>query len=139
MSGFLIDTNVISEVARPKPDKGVLAFLANQPSPHISVITIHELVYGIERLETGSRRQRTLQGLIDEFLATFSENILSTTEPIARAAGTLRSKAHKEGHTAGLADALIAATALVHGLTVATRNVRDFEKLGVPSHDPWES
>jgi predicted nucleic acid-binding protein len=139
MSGFLIDTNVISEVARPKPDKGVLAFLANQPSPHISVITIHELVYGIERLEAGSRRQRTLQGLIDEFLATFSENILSTTEPIARAAGTLRSKAQKEGHTAGLADALIAATALVHGLTVATRNVGDFEKLGVPSHDPWES
>jgi predicted nucleic acid-binding protein len=46
----------------------VLAFLANQPSPHISVITIHELVYGIERLETGSRRQRTLQGLSDEFL-----------------------------------------------------------------------
>jgi predicted nucleic acid-binding protein len=137
MSGFLIDTNVISEVTRPKPDKGVLNFLAEQQSPHVSIITIHELVYGIERLETGSQRQKKLQGVIDEFLDTFAENILPSTESIARAAGAIRAKAHKDGHTAGLADVLIAATALVHGLTVATRNVGDFEKLGVPTLNPW--
>lgn len=137
MSGFLIDTNVISEVARPKPDKGVLAFLAGQPSPHISIITIHELVYGIERLETGLQRQKALRKLIEDFLETFASNILPATEAVARAAGTLRARAHTEGHTAGLADALIAATALVHGLTVATRNVEDFERLGVPALNPW--
>ena len=137
MSGFLIDTNVISEVARPRPDKGVLSFLSEQRSPHVSIITIHELIYGIERLETGSRRQRTLQALIDEFLQTFANRILPATEPIARAAGALRAKAHKEGHTAGLADVLIAATAVLHGLTIATRNVSDFEVLGVPTLNPW--
>jgi hypothetical protein len=137
MSGFLIDTNVISEVTPPKPDKGVLNFLAEQQSPHVSIITIHELVYGIERLETGSQRQKKLQGVIDEFLDTFAENILPSTESVARMAGTIRAKAHKEGYTAGLADVLIAATALVHGLTVATRNVGDFEKLGVVTLNPW--
>lgn len=137
MSGFLIDTNVISEVARLKPDKGVLEFLAGQQSPHVSIITIHELVYGIERLQTGSQRQRKLQKLIDEFLDTFAESILPATERIARTAGALRAKAQKDGHTAGLADVLIAATALVHGLTVATRNAGDFEKLGVPTLNPW--
>jgi len=137
MNGFLIDTNVISEVTRPKPDKGVLAFLSEQQSPHVSIITIHELAYGIEKLETGSQRQKKLQKLIDEFLDTFAENILLSTESIARAAGIIRAKAYKEGHTAGLADVLIAATALVHGLTIATRNVGDFEKLGVPTFNAW--
>jgi predicted nucleic acid-binding protein len=103
----------------------------------VSIITIHELVYGIERLQTGSQRQKKLQKLIDEFLDTFAENILPATESIARAAGALRAKAHKDGHTAGLADVLIAATALVHGLTIATRNVGDFEKLGVLTLNPW--
>jgi predicted nucleic acid-binding protein len=137
MSGFLIDTNVISEVTRPTPDNGVLNFLAGQQSPHVSIITIHELVYGIERLQTGSQRQKKLQGVIDEFLNTFAESILPATESIARTAGTMRAKAHKEGHTAGLADVLIAATAIVHSLTIATRNVGDFEKLGVPTFNPW--
>lgn len=139
MSGFLIDTNVISEVARPKPDEGVLEFLAGQQSPHVSIITIHELVYGIERLQTGSQRQKKLQKLIDEFLDTFAENILPATESIARMAGAIRAKGHKEGHTAELADVLIAATALVHGLTIATRNVGDFERLGVPTLNPWDA
>jgi predicted nucleic acid-binding protein len=63
----------------------------------VSIITIHELVYGIERLQTGSQRQKKLQGVIDEFLNTFAESILPATESIARTAGTMRAKAHKEG------------------------------------------
>ena len=137
MSGVLLDTNVISEIARPKPNKGVIAFLSRQQSPHVSIITIHELTFGIERLEAGSARQSMLRSLIDEFLATFASNILPVTDPIARSAGVLRAAAQKAGHIAGLADALIAATALVHGLAIATRNVGDFERLGVPTVDPW--
>ncbi len=137
MSGYLIDTNVISELTRPKPNKGVLAFLTEQQAPFVSIITVHELIYGIERLEDGSKRQAALRSTIDEFLSTFAERILPANEPVARAAGLIRAKAHKQGHTAHLADALIAGTALVHGLTVATRNVGDFEGLGVPISDPW--
>ncbi len=137
MSGFLIDTNVISEVMKPRPDKGVLAFLAEQSSPAVSTITIHELTFGIERLEAGSQRQKALRQFVDEFLETFARNILPATESVARLAGVLRAKALKSGHTAGLADVLIAATAFTHGLTVATRNISDFEKLGVPTFDPW--
>jgi predicted nucleic acid-binding protein len=137
MSGYLIDTNVISELTKPKPNKGVLAFLAEQEAPFISIITVHELVYGIERLEDGTKRQAALRSTIDEFLSTFPERILPANEPVARAAGLLRAKANKQGHTAHLADALIAATALVHWLTVATRNVGDFKVLGVPASNPW--
>jgi hypothetical protein len=75
--------------------------------------------------------------VIGEFLETFAGNILLVDEPVARTAASIRAGAHKRGHTAGLADGLIAATTLVHGLTVATRNVGDFDRLGAATLNPW--
>jgi toxin FitB len=137
VSGFLLDTNVVSEVFEPRPNSGVIVFLSVRQSAYVSIITIHELTSGIERLEAGSARQSMLRNAIDEFVQTFASSVLPVDERIARAASVLRAAAQKHGHSAGLADALIAATALVHGLTIATRDVGDFEKLGMPTHNPW--
>ena len=133
---MLLDTNVISETTRHTPDKNVLRFLEALDTARVSVVTIHELQFGICRLPLGQRRA-DLTAAIDAFLAAFDDAVLDVDRAIARRAGQLRADAHATGRTLHLADALIAATALEHGLHLATRNARDFAGLGVSVVDPW--
>ena len=136
MSGYLLDTNVISEIARPRRDRGVVTFLDGLDDGFISAITIHELTFGLERLESGPRR-RNLTETIEQFLALYQDRLLPVGVAEARDAAILRAGQQERGRTLHLADALIAATALANGLVLATRNSKDFEELGLSLFDPW--
>lgn len=138
MSGFILDTNVLSETARERPNPSVIAFLSGLDSAYISVLSIHELAYGIERLEPGTRRRLALTDTIDSLVGTFRDRILVVGETEARSAAVMRANAERSGRIVHLIDSLISATALSRGLTVATRNVSDFAGLGVSVRNPWE-
>ncbi len=136
MRAVLLDTNVIAEIARPQPDENVIAFLDGLADGWVSVLTIHELEFGISRLPQGKRRialERTIAG----FLEIYDERILPIGRQVALSAARLRRLAEKGGATLHLADALIAGTALAHDLIIATRNVADFDALAIPLVNPW--
>lgn len=134
---ILLDTNVLSEPTRQTPSPDVLVFLQSLPQAAISVLSIHELHYGICRLPHGLRRD-ALASSFGQMIVGFRDTILPIGEPEARRAAELRAAAQTQGRTLHLADALIGATALEHGLTLATRNVADFAGLGVPLVNPWQ-
>lgn len=136
MSGVLIDTNVISEITKPARSERVMTFLDRLQEGYVSVVTLHELDYGLARLAPGARRT-ALSDAIERFLALYDDRVLAVGVPEARAAATLRAGQTEQGRSLHFADALIAATALVHGLTLATRNTANFTGLGVPLIDPW--
>ena len=138
MRGYLLDTNVISEVVRHDPHARVIAFLTEHDDLWLSSIVVHELECGLRRMPHGRRRrklQEALRGLIGEF----DDRILPLERVGAEWAARFRSQAHGFGRPLDLGDALIAGTAKTHGLAVATRNVKDFECLDVSVVDPWET
>ena len=137
MSGFLLDTNILSETTKPEPHPGVFAFLDGLPEAFISVLSIHEIAYGLERLPEGSKRKAALTDAMETLIHGFSDAILAIRQPEARAAGALRAAAIAKGRNIDTADGLIAGTALVHGLTVVTRNEKHFSGLGVMVRNPW--
>ena len=126
----LSDTNVISELMRPTPDPGVATWAAGQAGLCISVITVDEIVFGLRR--RGSAR---LVSWFDGFI--YQVRVLEITMPIARRAGELRALLQGAGRSRTQADMLIAATAQVHGLTLVTRNTRDFDGCGVAVLNPF--
>lgn len=134
---ILLDTNVISETTRQSPDANALGFLAGLDHGFISVITIHELQFGIHRLPFGQRRS-DLSAAVDRLLATFDDAIIDLDRAMAVRAGQLRADAQAKGRVLHLADALIAATALERGLHLATRNVSDFAGFGLTIINPWD-
>lgn len=138
MNRYLLDTNILSETIKPHCDDGVRAFLRDLQEAYISVLSIHEMAYGLERMAHGKRRTDLTQA-IEGLLGTFADYILPITQPEARAAGVLRAASQADGRTVDTADGLIAGTALVHGLTVVTRNEKDFNGLGVLIHNPWSA
>lgn len=131
---YLVDTNVLSELARPTPHAAVRQWLAAQTAISISVISIEELAYGIARAPSGRRRK--LAAWFDALLDSV-EHVLDVTPAIARAAGELRCAGDSAGRRVAQADMLICASAVIHGLTLATRNARDFEGCGVVIVDPF--
>lgn len=136
---YLIDTNVISEtrkISAGKADPNVARWAFETPSGEnfISVITVHEIVKGIKLLaKRDPLRAEILERWLEEtVIREFNGRILAIDEKIARIAGAL----HVPDPRPQL-DALIAATALVHSLTLATRNTADFEPMGVKVFNPW--
>ena len=138
MSGFLLDTNILSEVTRPAPNSGVVALLGNAEYSFISVITLHELNYGVFCLPQGRRRSE-LQDRIDGLIAGFKSAILNIAGPEAIRAAILRAKLRDSGQTLHFADSLIAATAIEHGLSLVTRNVSDFDGTELHIINPWQN
>jgi predicted nucleic acid-binding protein len=139
MTGFLLDTNVPSELTRPKPDRQVEKWLddADDQQLFFSVVSLGEVYKGLAIVPEGKRRQE-LQRWIDETLRPwFANRILPVSEAIAERWGLLAGQCQLRGRPLKVADGLIAATALEHGLTVVTRNVRDFADLGVSVFNPW--
>lgn len=139
MSGFLLDTNVTSELIRLRPDPAVSEWVFNQERETLllSVITIGELRKGFAILPQGKRRAALEQWLGKSLLPSFAGRVLSVTQSIAESWGTLSGGRHLTGRPLAMADGLIAATALHHGLIVVTRNVKDFQDLGVTLLNPW--
>jgi predicted nucleic acid-binding protein len=131
MTTFLCDTNILSELARPQPNSGVEAWAQGLSSIAVSVITVEEIAYGL----AWKPNLRILEWFQD-FLDRYSE-VLPVTADIAARAGRLRGTLQAQGRTRTQADMLIAATAQAHGLTLVTRNVRDFEDCGLALLDPF--
>ena len=136
MNGILLDTNVVSETVRAEPDANVLAFLSSEPNLWLSVIVLHELEYGIELMAPGRRRDAIASAV--RTLASRVRRIVPIGPAEAEHAAELRARARRDGRTLDLGDALIAATAGVRRLALATRNVSDFEGLDLRLINPWD-
>ena len=121
---FLLDTNVVSEWVKPRPDPGVIAWLAqaDEDRTFLSVITLAELRHGIERMAEGSRRRRIDSWLRDELPLRFEDRVLAIDDAVADAWGKVMAQREAGGRRIAPMDAFLAATAQVHGLTVVTRN-----------------
>ena len=134
----LLDTNVLSEAGRPSPNRDVQAFLLGLADLWISVVSIHEIEYGIGLLPVGQRRTG-LEKSMAAVVATFGPGVIPIGEHEARRAARFRAELRRRGRVLDLPDALIAATAKEHGLTLATRNISDFDYLGIDVVDPWSA
>jgi len=140
VNGYLVDTNIPSELTRAKPNPRVEAFLRNaaQSSVFLSVITIGEICKGIDSLPAGAKRSLLQNWLDMEVRSWFTGRILPISEDIAEQWGHLAAAAKQRGFPLTVADGLIAATALHHNLTLVTRNMKDFVTLRVDLLNPWE-
>jgi len=134
----LLDTNVISELVKGTPDAKVLTFVSQAKSAWIPAITVHELEFGIARLPKGKKRA-VLETKIANALIQYKDRILPITRREALESALMRAEARGRGRVLHLPDALIAATAKEHGLTLATRNICDFDYLGIDVVDPWRA
>lgn len=135
---YLLDTCVVSELSRPRPDSGVVAWMseADAASLHLSAITIGEVRRGMLRLPAGKRRT-SLSDWSERLRRSFAGRVLPIDESVALRWAEIAARAERSGRTGSFADGLIAATALDHGLTLVTRNVTDFEPFGISLLNPW--
>ena len=138
MTGFLLDTNVVSELTRDDPDTRVVRFLDDEGDLWLSSVVVFEMGYGLATLPQG-RRLATLRALHADILAAFGDRLLSLDQSGARWAAELRAQARHAGRAVDVGDALIAGTAKANGLAIATRNVRDFEGMDIGVINPWDN
>jgi toxin FitB len=140
MSGFLLDTNCISEAVRANPEPRVLAWIeaADETLLYLSVLTLGEIRKGLAALLPGRRRTKLETWLEVELRARFSGRILSIDAEVADRRGLLAADAKGQGKPIPVIDGLLAATALHHNLTIVSRNVSDFSNLPVAVVNPWK-
>lgn len=139
MTGWLLDTNVLSELRRPKPERRVLAFVAAQPLEllHVSVATLAEIRFGIEIVSDANRRAELGEWLAHKLRPMFDGRVLAVSEDIMFKWRMLVEEGRKAGHTFSQPDLIIAATALHHGLTVVSRDTADYIRTRVSLFNPW--
>jgi len=139
LRGWLLDTNVVSELRKPRPDLRVRGFVAAQPAHllFLSTITLAEVRYGIERLADAARRrdialwlERTLRPLFAGRTAEVSEDVVLRWRQMLEAG-------RRRGHTSGQPDLFVAAIAALEALVVVSRDTHEFVAAGVPVLDPW--
>jgi hypothetical protein len=136
---FLLDTNVVSEWVKPRPNPGVIAWTADVDEDRVflSVITLAELRYGIEKMPAGSRQRRLAKWLEEELPLRFEGRILASDPPTADRCGKLIANSEDHGMRMEVMDAFLAAAAEVHELTIVTRNTSDFESVTAEVFNPW--
>lgn len=139
MTGWLLDTNILSELRRPRPEPKVTAFIAAQPleSLCISTVTLAEIRFGIELLSDAAKRSELNDWLSRKVRPMFENRVLEITEDIMFKWRLLVEEGRKTGHTFSQPDLIIAATAQDHGITVATRDTSEYVKARVPVFNPW--
>ena len=140
MTGWLLDTNVISELRRPRPEPGVVAFVAARPLDRLflSTVTLAEIRFGIERVADAGRRA-DLNGWLDLTVRPmFGQRVLPISEDVMLKWRLLVEDGRKNGHTYSQPDLIIAATALHHGLTVVSRDTADYARTGALLFNPWD-
>jgi toxin FitB len=138
LTAYLLDTNVLSEVVRPTPDHRVTRFLVDELDLWLSVVSLHELSFGASRIADPIRRHRLMMW-IESLKFRFRGRMIPVDEVIAESAGRARGYAAMRGFIVGPLDGLIAATALIRSMTLATRNIRDFKNLDVVTFNPWSA
>ncbi len=141
MSGFLLDTNCVSELVRVTPELRVMEWFdsADEGLLHLCVLTLGEIRKGLASLPQGKRRAHLEAWLDVELRARFAGRLLAIDEEIANRWGLLAAQAKRKGKPLAIIDGLLAATALHYNLTLVTRNVGDFAAAQVPLLNPWES
>lgn len=139
MSGWLLDTNVISELRRPRPSARVRSFVASKrlEDLFVSTVTFAEIRYGIERVDDPIRRAELNDWLLHRVRPMFDQRVLEVSEDVMFKWRLLVDDGRKVGHTFSQPDLIIAATALQHGLTVVTRDTGDYKLARVPLLNPW--
>lgn len=137
---YLLDTCVLSELVARHPSPKVVGFVdaLDEQSTVISAITIGELHHGIERLASSAHKRQLQTWLNVDLAERFADRILPIDATVARRWGALLAMCEARGRVLPLLDSWVAAVALEHGLTLATRNTRDFEGTGVPLANPWD-
>ena len=135
---YLLDTNVVSEARRPQPDENVLRWLAAQPltSTYLSVVTLGELEEEITALGETQRAQ-ALRGWLAQLTESFGGRILDFDQDVATTLVRIRAEAKRQGRPPPAVNALLAATAITHELTLFTRNIADVATLPVTVLNPW--
>ncbi len=138
---WLLDTNILAELRRPRPDHRVIAFVEGCPLSrlYISTVTLAEIRFGIERTTEPDFRGELNRWLTEKVRPMFAERILEITEDIMLRLRLLVEKGRKTGRTFSQPDLILAATALEHGLMLVTRDEKDFPGLGVPLLNPWNA
>jgi hypothetical protein len=136
---FLLDTNVLSEPTKPRPNPGVLDWLsaADEDRLFVSAASLAELHLGVARLPSGKRRLRLSEWLVEELAERFRGRILPIDEQVAAEWGRIVAQESLAGRVVGAMDAFIAATAQAHELTLVTHNLRDFEQILPRIVNPW--
>ena|SRR5579862_2317843 len=140
MSGFLLDTNIPSELTKPMPEPRVAAWVDAQDNAtlYLSVVSVGEIRRGITVLPPSKRRTELERWFEHHLLPLFTGRILPVTQNIGDRWGVLGGDCQLRGTPLKMADGMIAATALEHSLTLVTRNVKDFAGLGVVLLNPWD-
>jgi predicted nucleic acid-binding protein len=138
---FLLDTCVISELVKPRPDERVVRWVdaVDERKLFLSVLTVGELEKGIAKLPESPRKASLRDWLENDLAERFAERILPVDAAVAVAWGRIQGAAERAGLKLPVIDSLLAATAEVHGLTLATRNVADFERCGAAVFNPWDA
>jgi len=138
---YLLDTNVVSEWVKPRPDVGVVNWLheADEDELFLSAVTIAELRYGIERLRNGSRKAQLEEWLAGDLAERFQGRILAVEDRVAEIWGRIMVRSETQGKRLGIMDGFLAATAEAHELVVVTRDVRAFQGFVPDTYNPWES
>jgi toxin FitB len=137
---YLLDTNIVSEWMKPGPSPMVAAWLdaVDEDRTFLSVISIAEIRQGIELMDRG-RRPAELEGWLRDVLPDrFAGRLLPVDQEVAERWAMITVASRRAGIVLGIIDAFLAATAEAHGLTIVTRNVRDFAALGLPLLNPWD-
>ena len=139
MTGWLLDTNVLSELRRLKPEPKVVAFVESQPLErlYVSAVTLAEIRFGIELVADANRRAELNDWLALNVRPQFEQRVLQVTEDVMFKWRLLVEEGRKVGHTFSQPDLIIAATALQQGLTVVSRDTAGYAKTRVPLFNPW--
>jgi predicted nucleic acid-binding protein len=139
VTGWLLDTNILSELRRPRAEPKVVAFISAQPLDllYVSTVTFAEIRFGIEAVGDPGRRAKLNEWLTHILRPMFEQRVLAITEDIMLKWRLLLEHGRKTGYTFSQPDLIIAATALHHGLTIVSRDIREYERARVPVHNPW--
>jgi predicted nucleic acid-binding protein len=139
VTGWLLDTNVLSELRRPRPEPKVVAFVASQPLDllYVSIVTLAEIRFGIELVPDPARRSQLTDWLTHKVRPMFEQRALGVTEDIMFKWRLMVEEGRKSGHTFSQPDLIIAATGQRHGLTIVSRDTTEYTKAHVPVFNPW--
>ncbi len=138
---WLLDTNVLSEMRRPKPEPRAVDFVSRCPLDqlYVSAVTLAQIRFGIELVDEPNRRAELNDWLTHKVRPMFDHRVLQVTEDIMLKWRLLVEEGRKTGHTFSQPDLIIAATAIHHGLTVVTRDRSDYDRAHVPVVNPWDA